>query len=507
MNRFLALLVLGGLVLAGCQDDRTLAPDEGPLASISDGAHSGGNPDFFFLPPVVGDPSSHEDFDAGMFNARLRPVLAIYADAVEGCAGTVVYGPVAVPVVPDEEMYKLEWDVGNANLAANTTYRLCVFSSADDGTMLGFVDLLPVTGGMKNVRTEDTFAFQDGRVVPVKFRIEQGALSHDPLDPDALGTEFTVDDGGGSAVLDDGTQALAAVDVPPGAVPPGEDVTIVIAQEEPKYDETGTAECLPGGLLQSDWCYQIRTEPELYQFQEMVRVEICVDVGAIPGYEDDLLVHKYNETEGLVALPWADPMLIGTDCSGMGEYGATPSLFGRLSQWARRLLAPPDLMAAVLGSVPKGIGGTGGSFSDFGGAVPAPTLPDLVVSALTLHTTSVPAGQPISYTYTVSNTGAEGPTGTSDFAVTAYLSADQVLDAGDLELGWGYSVWSYHLTESFTLSLTESDVTIPDSVSAGAYYVIVVVDVRPGNPYPGVDEADESNNGRASSTTVSVTSP
>jgi TolB protein len=379
MHRALCLALAAGLVLAACHDDRPLAPGDGPSAAISDGTHSDGNPDFFFLPPIVGDPSSDPNFEPGMFNGRLHPVLAIYANPGDGCTGDLTYGPVGVPVVPDEEMYKLEWDTDAANLSANTTYRLCVFSSADGGTMLGFVDLLPVTGGMKNVRTEDTFAFQDGRVVPVKFRIEQGALSYDPSEPDALGTEFTVDDEGGVAVLADETQALAAVAVPAGAVPEGTEVTIVIAQEEPQYTETGTAECLPGGLLQSDWCYQIRTEPELYQFQEPVRVEICVDVSLIEEYADDLLVHKYNETEGLVALPWADPLLIGSTCGGMGQYGAaaapSPGLFGRLGQWARRLLTPPDLLASVLAEVPKGLGGMAGSFSDFGGAVPAAPEP------------------------------------------------------------------------------------------------------------------------------------
>jgi len=500
MHRLTLLLVLGGLVLAGCQDDRSLAPGDGPLAAISDGAHSGGNPDFFFLPPMVGDPSSDPNFDPGMFNGRLRPVLAVYTNFGDDCGGDLTYGPIAVPVAPDEEMYQLDWDTDAANLTAGTTYRLCVFSSLDGGTMLGFVDLLPVTGGMKNVRTEDTFAFQDGRVVPVTFRIEQGALSYDPSDPDALGTEFTVDDEGGVAVLADETQSLAAVAVPDGAVPEGTEITIVIAQEEPLYTETGTAECLPGGLLQSDWCYQIRTEPELYQFAEPVRVEICVDVSAIEEYADDLLVHKYNETEGLVELPWAEPTLIGSDCSGMGQYGAAPGFFGRLSQWARRLLAPPDLLANVLISVPKGLGGTGGSFSDFGGAVPLAALPDLEVSELTLHTPAVLPGNAISYTYTISNVGNEGPEGNSTFDAATYLSTDAVLDPADVELGGGYSAWSYHLSVGWSASVTESDVVIPTSVPPGTYYVIVVADAKPGLPpnnYPGVIESDESNNARA----------
>ena len=504
-----------------------MAPAAGPTAAVSDGAHGDGNPDFFFLPPLVGDPSSEPTFEPGMFNGRLHPVLTVHTlpapnEELDACGGNGKFGPVAVPAVPDEEMYKLNWDTDDGDLTAGVPYRLCVWGSLavfelapELRTPLGFVDIQPVTGGMKNLKTGEVFTFNDGRVIPIKFRIEQGALSYDPDDQTRyiVGTEFTVDDGGGSAVLVDesGDTLLAAVDIPAGAISTGDEVTIVIAQEEPQYppeNPEGIPQCLPGGLLQSNWCYQIRTEPALYPFQTDVRVEICVDADPVPvSLRDDLLVHKSSDGETVEYLPWAEPTIIGSDCSGFPEFGGADGILGWLGQWATRIFAPRELRASVFGSVPKGLGGTGGSFSDFGGAVPE--LPDLVVSSLDLQTTNVTPGGMIAYDYTVSNIGGEGPAADPTFGVATYLSSDAVLDDSDMELGDGYSSWTYHLSVGWSQSWAESDVTIPTSVSPGTYYLIVVADDKPGLPpnyYPGVIEADESNNWLAASGVLEVTS-
>jgi Tol biopolymer transport system component len=387
MNRLLPFLLIAAVALTACQDDGSMAPAADPMAAVSDGAHGDGNPDFFFLPPLVGDPSSEPTFEPGMFNGRLYPVMTVHEISEEtdppqpACSGIEKRGPQVVPAVPDDEMYQIDWDTDDANLATGTVYRLCVWGSSSMQTMLGFLDLMPVEGGMKNVKTDTVFAFNDGRVIPVKFRIEQGALSYDPLATEQLGTEFTVTDTGGSVVLiDEYTQteplALLAVAIPDGAIGEGDTVTIIVSQEEPVYGDPNELQCLPGDLLQSNWCYQIRTEPELYEFQDTVHVEICVDAEPVPErLRDALRVFKNNEAEGLVELPWAEPTLIGSDCTGLPEFGAATGVFDWLGRWAGRLLAPKELHASVFGTVPKGIGGTGGSFSDFGGAVPPLTEP------------------------------------------------------------------------------------------------------------------------------------
>lgn len=363
--------------VTACQDRSPLAPSE-ISALLSDGAHGGGNPDFFFLPPLVGDPTSDPNFTAGQFNRRLRPVMAVFKGSDQCNLSNVkrkVFGPVIVPASSTEEMYKLDWNT--SVLKAGTQYRLCVFGSSA-GKSLGFLDLAPVSNAMKNIQIGDVIKFQVGRVLPVKFRIEFGALSYDPSQPAAVGTEFTVDKSGGSVTLVDatGTKFLAAVTVPANAVPQGT-VTVVVATEAPKFD----SKCLPTIPNQSNGCYQIRTEPELFPFAQLVRVEICVDPSPVtPSLRDSLRVFKFNTTQGLVALPPADPTLIGPDCqgSGLGLNGIAPErgrdgVVWQLAHLAGRLLAPRDLHAAELlgGTPPKGIGGLTGSFSDFGGAVPA----------------------------------------------------------------------------------------------------------------------------------------
>ncbi len=134
--------------------------------------------------------------------------------------------------------------------------------------------------------------------------------------------------------------------------------------------------------------------------------------------------------------------------------------------------------------------------------------PDLVVSSIDLTSTEVSPGQDVSYTYTISNIGGQAPeySDPSRWDVATYLSINNLLDGNDLELIWGYSAWTYPLSVGWSHSLPDQAL-IPIGVAPGDYYLIVVVDVRPGQPpnnYPGVDESDESNNWLASASTFTV---
>ena len=368
-------------------------------AAISDGMHEGGNPDFFFLPPLQRSPRRSPDFDRGRFNPNLSPTVKICDGRDVTQAGecgkplmkdgepvvfTAVLGWDGLPDWVDPEQYHVVWRTKDYALAVGHPYRILVKVG---GTLLGFLDIIPsnrLVGALRVTAGGEDVGWLDDWVVPIRFRIEHGAASFDPLHPDQVivGTEFTVDETGGSTVLADetGDTALAALSVPAGAVPEGEEVTMILATEEPQHE----GECLPGTLVQSGGCYRIRTEPELFQFADLVRVEICVDVQYLtPAQQDLLLVHKYNETQGLQVLEWADPTLIGSACggSGLGLNETAPNrssqnVLQRLARWAGHLLAPQDLHAAMPGPVPpKGLGGLAGSFSDFGGAVPATPEP------------------------------------------------------------------------------------------------------------------------------------
>jgi hypothetical protein len=78
MNRR-AIILTSLLALAGCKMSDSLKPRaaarSAPSFSISDGAHLSGNPDFFFLPPMVPAPSKKLDKDA--FNGKLNPIVDI----------------------------------------------------------------------------------------------------------------------------------------------------------------------------------------------------------------------------------------------------------------------------------------------------------------------------------------------------------------------------------------------------------------------------------------------
>ena len=90
------------VIALACRDQQVLQPPTrgGPMAVIMDGAHTG-NPDFFFLPPLVSDPTGSPNFDAAKFNPGLSPVAEVCqltgdprGTAPVGCApGEPVFGP------------------------------------------------------------------------------------------------------------------------------------------------------------------------------------------------------------------------------------------------------------------------------------------------------------------------------------------------------------------------------------------------------------------------------
>src|SRR5437867_10338495 len=76
MKRALPFFIAAGLAVA-CQDHVPTIPSSGPLAAISDAAHNSGNPDFFFLPPLVPDPSGDPNFEPSEFNSHLAPTVEV----------------------------------------------------------------------------------------------------------------------------------------------------------------------------------------------------------------------------------------------------------------------------------------------------------------------------------------------------------------------------------------------------------------------------------------------
>jgi hypothetical protein len=169
-----AAAALAVLAVAACSADSSspLAP-EGPRQTISDAAHAGAVPGFYFLPPMVPQPSY-----SGTFDASLQPRVEICELGVGGCVTTVASftygtGTSNVRVDAQGEHYIVNWHTKNYNLDPTKMYRISVYQ----GTFrLGYadVDVVGAAKELKNVNTQQFIPLLDDRTLPIKFRIETG---------------------------------------------------------------------------------------------------------------------------------------------------------------------------------------------------------------------------------------------------------------------------------------------------------------------------------------------
>lgn len=174
------------VALAACTgEDLATGPGAvtpGPSFVISDGANAG-NAHFYFLPPMVKAPSP-----TGTFDASLQPEVRVCQWVGGACGATVAIftmttgpGSETVRVVPDDQHYIVNWHTGRFSLIAGATYRISVLVGTQE---LGFADVVPTgTGKAKNAVTGEDIALQDGSTLPIKFRVEHGAVDTDTGDP------------------------------------------------------------------------------------------------------------------------------------------------------------------------------------------------------------------------------------------------------------------------------------------------------------------------------------
>jgi N-acetylneuraminic acid mutarotase len=202
----LSAVVMSALLSAGACGDgarRPLGPTSTPRAAISD-ATRGGNDHFYFLPPMVARPTF-----GGTFDASQSPVVEICEWDGTACAGpplatyTRTSGPgeETVRVPPDEPFYIVNWHSERFDVEVGKVYRVRVSVA---GTELGFADvtIYGTTDELREIDRELYVPLRIGRSLPVRFRIEQGAVY--VLGPD-----------GGTISAVDGAVRLV---VPPGAL-------------------------------------------------------------------------------------------------------------------------------------------------------------------------------------------------------------------------------------------------------------------------------------------------
>lgn len=165
--------IFPGLLLMAwsCTTGELTRPGNGPSASIVDGAR-GGNPHFYFLPPMVRMPVY-----SGSFDATLSPTVRVSGPGVDRELQVVLHAT--------EQVYQAQWHTSDDALDPASSYRVTVLVGAQE---LGYADVDVVARGseLRNVDTGEFIALLNGRTLPIKFRIEQGAVVQPPATLDGF---------------------------------------------------------------------------------------------------------------------------------------------------------------------------------------------------------------------------------------------------------------------------------------------------------------------------------
>jgi alpha-tubulin suppressor-like RCC1 family protein len=194
-SRFLLLPLLSVIAVAVACADRGLPtepPASDPMFAIGD-ATSGYKAGFYWLPPMVSNPST-----SGTFDADLSPEVEICALHEGECADHLVtftmdgHGSERVRLEAGAEHYIVNWHTNQFDLTGATHYRISVLAGPD--VLLGFADVQPVSNGqqLRNVDTGEYIGLIDGRTLRIRFRIETGIVATIAVSPE----EETVAPGG-----------------------------------------------------------------------------------------------------------------------------------------------------------------------------------------------------------------------------------------------------------------------------------------------------------------------
>ena len=386
------LLCLTLTLVSACNGDTVVHPTASPSSptnAISDATHSAvgytSNPDFFFLPPMVGNPSGSPSWNDGAFNPNLRPTVEICASQAlteDAVASASCLPSTSLTATADAgaEQYQVSWKVPTS---ATIFYRIAVKVGQ---TTLGFADVETASNAsqLKNVATGSFIPLNDGRTLPIKFRIERYALCAVP----GVGPCTTVSGDIATAplVVVSGTPDASGISTTVG-------VTIPVQESAPSTPVTVTIASCPNlnpaviDLPTFGDCVRVTTDPVLPRLTTPATVFVCsvgINAPLFAGLSEEqearVTMHRYDATgpqAGVTALPHAQACVPGTPG---GIASTRPSFTGMLANLAhgqiRRaakeavaLLAPEPLYAAKF--IDLGGGGFTEFFSDFQFALPA----------------------------------------------------------------------------------------------------------------------------------------
>src|SRR5438552_3471392 len=396
MNRSRLVMCAAALLAAACQDRQSSTA--APSFLIQDAAHNGGNPHFYWLPPMTRQPTF-----TGTFDGTLAPVVEISElDGVTGCSNRVVAtfttttGPGAETVHPDpaHQLYVVNWHTKAFNLNTACTYRIRFLVA---GLELGIADVDVVDNGaqLRRVDTDDFVPLLDDGTLPIKARVELGAVTF-ALTGDATACrpgrdcgEAVVTPVPGQDVTVLTTAQTAGLFIPAGAL--AEQVIVLI---ESRTDRP----CIPLGnmaLPQFPDCYRFEVNPTAsierlaprqvtegeihnsYRFQTDVIVGMCVEVGNLtPGQQARLDLFRFDPVAGTVnTLPDAPARFLPCD----PNFGTTPPV-GASGVWQRGWRVVMNSLHALFGTrtayastavIHLGLGGSTCCTSYFTWGIPA----------------------------------------------------------------------------------------------------------------------------------------
>jgi len=246
------------LALVSCAEranaPTALRPPGVPSFEIRDGAHNSGNPHFYFLPPIVASPSA-----TGSFDATQAPSVTVCPMAASDCGPVVAQfsmttgtGSAVVRVDATNQVYIVNWQTdqcvtGPCTLPPGNVYRIRVLVA---GTELGHADVQVVASQQeaKNVNTGEFFPLVDGRTLPVKFRIEQGAVFVAGPSSQPLMIQTPVTAAGSSVQLVIPGGALSqptGITVLPAMLPSGTNTSALVGGTAYDFGPTGTVFASP----------------------------------------------------------------------------------------------------------------------------------------------------------------------------------------------------------------------------------------------------------------------
>ncbi len=145
---------------------------------ILDGAHGGGSPRLYFLPPLVPAPTFGGTFDATAFGSGSSDSVYVCVFSGTACRNRIASftggtSSSSVQMDASTESYQVSWNtfLQLPPLDRSLIYRIVVVVR---GTIAGYADVVPVASGQptRNIDRSRYVVAIVGSVVQIRFRLE-----------------------------------------------------------------------------------------------------------------------------------------------------------------------------------------------------------------------------------------------------------------------------------------------------------------------------------------------